>query len=618
MRDPEGILSPLFFEDLKETLDKHHKRVLLCFDNFEQTRKELQDWLLKLREYKPQRVRLMIASRSAPGTRWDYLHRITQTIHLNAFTDMEAEAFLNSYQIFDAQRRAEIKEASERLPVMMSWMATALLENEDSAVPVKDLIDRYLRWDTDNSFRRVLLTLAFPLTFNQDILQVLYPEVPADKIEYLFNQVIEQPYVQEKAEGKSYHPIIRTKMLEHIHHLSPQLFADTHTRLAQYYAQQREKYPRQWRSKTWRTLTLSYVYHWYCADPENHWIDIMNLFAIALYEQKSFAQEILQRCQPKELEKHIPHTQHKLIHSLLKSMEEAGEQPYYTSEMLHTLSRMQELSSHAHACLTACLGIRAYGEVNYAQAIDYFTQAIASMPEENLLLFGRGLSFYFLQQYDNALSDFNLLLSLEPNDTGALLLRGLSFYYLEQYDNALSDFNLFLSLEPNHAGALFWRGTLYREMGEYEKALHDLNAAIALGYNCYQERGLIHSYLGKYEEALADYTQALADDPGEAGILYNIAVVLVRYKGPDEAAQALSEARAALLQLQQEEKGSALYGLGGLEALQGNHEQALSLLREAFQEPDTEPRDWVRHDIAWRDLRNHPDFQKLVYDEPAL
>ena len=72
VRDPVSILTPLFFEDLNKIVQK--RKLLLCFENFEATRQELQDWLLRLPEYNPSpNIRIAIAGRNQPGEQWDRL-----------------------------------------------------------------------------------------------------------------------------------------------------------------------------------------------------------------------------------------------------------------------------------------------------------------------------------------------------------------------------------------------------------------------------------------------------------------------------------------------------------------------------------------------------------------
>lgn len=66
MREPVDTLTPLFFEDVNEIAQK--RKILLCFDNFEAESPEVQDWLLRLREFKPSlNIRIAIAGRNQPG-----------------------------------------------------------------------------------------------------------------------------------------------------------------------------------------------------------------------------------------------------------------------------------------------------------------------------------------------------------------------------------------------------------------------------------------------------------------------------------------------------------------------------------------------------------------------
>ena len=119
MRNPVSILTPLFFEDLNRLASK--QGILLCFENFEATRPELQDWLLHLPEYHPSRqIRLAIAGREPLITAWDPLRLVTKIVSLDVFSEEEAEVFLNAYEIRDAKRRSEILHWSGYLPVLMS------------------------------------------------------------------------------------------------------------------------------------------------------------------------------------------------------------------------------------------------------------------------------------------------------------------------------------------------------------------------------------------------------------------------------------------------------------------------------------------------------------------
>lgn len=106
----------------------------------------------------------------------------------------------------------------------------------------------------------------------------------------------------------------------------------------------------------------------------------------------------------------------------------------------------------------------------------------------------------------------------------------------------------------------------------------------------------------------------LKEDPSSVDALYNIAVVMVRWKGHPDAQCYVDKALQALMPLlNTAARGIGIYGLGGLEALANNNEQALDYLQQAVS-LERETADWVRHDIAWATLRSTDErFHALIF-----
>ena len=243
----------------------------------------------------------------------------------------------------------------------------------------------------------------------------------------------------------------------------------------------------------------------------------------------------------------------------------------------------------------------------YEEALIDFDRAIAVSDSYNWAITNRSLTYQAMERYEEALVDFNRAIVLDDKNSWAFAHRGETYRLMKRYEEALIDFDRAIVLDDKNSWALGSRGQTYRAMKHYEEALIDFDRAIVLDNtttnNYYNERGLVLSYLGSYAEAIDSYDSGLKRKPDSYTLLYNKAVVIIRWKGLPYAQKYIDDARIALSTIiDTDEKGSALYGLGGLEALGGNIDSALDLLQEAIS-LEKEVIDWARHDIAWSDLR---------------
>ncbi len=153
-------------------------------------------------------------------------------------------------------------------------------------------------------------------------------------------------------------------------------------------------------------------------------------------------------------------------------------------------------------------------------------------------------------------------------------------------------------------------------IGQYSLALEDFDRACkiekSLTDGLYTQHGLVLSYLERYPEAIEVYKRDLKANKFVA--LYNIAIAMVRWKGIVTSQEHINAARVELLNIiNSDNNESALYGLGGLEAIEGKTEQALAYLQQAVLNGN-HALNWARHDMAWLDLRTNPQFQLLVKD----
>jgi hypothetical protein len=243
VREPISILTRLFFEDLNEIVQE--RRILLCFENFQATRQELQEWFLRVLEYKPSRnIRIAIASRDQPGTQWDTLKRITTTIRLDVFTEQEAEALLSLCNITDPKQCKAIIKYTGKLPVLLGWIAesqskepitTLPVQNQDSSIPTSDIVEWFLREVTEPALREVVVLAAIPRIFNADILELLLEgNGKSIDAQAAFDWLVKMSFIRQHPKGWQYHDVVRRIMLQYLRQKSPLTYRKMYSKLADF------------------------------------------------------------------------------------------------------------------------------------------------------------------------------------------------------------------------------------------------------------------------------------------------------------------------------------------------------------------------------------------------
>jgi tetratricopeptide (TPR) repeat protein len=289
----------------------------------------------------------------------------------------------------------------------------------------------------------------------------------------------------------------------------------------------------------------------------------------------------------------------------------------------------------------------------YDEALKDSDRAIELDDKDGRAVLSRGQTYRQMGCYDEALKDFERAIELDPHfqHEGQKEI-GLVFESLGKHQEAVDAFLRALTAQPacvecwislvgayealhsraeiprllreasipdaNTALVIVCRAEAMRTMDYLQEALKDFDRAIALDQTIVDvwgnERGLLLSYLGQYADALESYEQVLEKKPDDYATLYNIAIATARWKGLPDAETQIDAARSTLGGLlNTDARGSALYGLGGLAALEGNVDQALDYLRQAIS-LEKQAIDWARHDIAWLDLRPDSRFQQLISD----
>ena len=249
----------------------------------------------------------------------------------------------------------------------------------------------------------------------------------------------------------------------------------------------------------------------------------------------------------------------------------------------------------------------------YEEALIKFSQSIEIKPDYAWAIAHRGEVYRQMKCYEKALVDFDRAISLKPDGVWTIAHRGATYFDLKDYPAALSDLDRAIALEKDYAWALIYRANIYVAMKEYETALWDLDRAIAADNRIIPswqgERGLLLSYMYRYAEAIECCKLGLKENPDDYIAGYTLAVAKARWKGLAEAQSEIAMTRKALEIAvgRDSNKGGILYRLGGLAAVEGEEKRALTFLQQAVM-LDEEARELARHDLAWRDWRDRPQF----------
>ena len=116
---------------------------------------------------------------------------------------------------------------------------------------------------------------------------------------------------------------------------------------------------------------------------------------------------------------------------------------------------------------------------DYAQAIKYFTLAIAAKPSYRSY-YGRASAYRLFNQMENAAEDYGHAILLDPNSASAYHNRALCEMRLGLEKNAADDYDQALKLDPTNPRTWNDRGAIYLKNGGYHKAQECFSRAIEL------------------------------------------------------------------------------------------------------------------------------------------
>jgi len=119
----------------------------------------------------------------------------------------------------------------------------------------------------------------------------------------------------------------------------------------------------------------------------------------------------------------------------------------------------------------------AYGNPEYQEAIEHYTEAIHLDPNHSPAYYSRGIAYHNLGEHQRAIQDYDKAIQLDPDYALAYGIRGSAYFCLGQYQRAVEDLDKAIQLDPTHYRDYYVRSGAYEELGQYERSDQDFDKA---------------------------------------------------------------------------------------------------------------------------------------------
>lgn len=489
--DSVNRLSTLFVTALR-LLGEGQRPLALFIDALPPRRGYLEEWLRIMFDGSfgdlPAALVLSVAGQSELShADWSSHEPFIERIQLDVFSEGEAVSYLESRQIADGPLVSEILRRSGRLPILMATLAASRPRTVDEiGDPTATAIEVFLRGVPDQARRALVLQLACPRSFNQDIVAVAAGQ---SEEEEGFTWLTQVPFVYERRRAWQYHDVVRAQCLRFERKASPGEWQRIHRALARYYQLASPSRADQFQSDSWMVKRTEWLYHSICYLGEEILESVVLLVASLIG--------------------------HPRVAALISAVVAAGE-----DAESNTIRRWGEILGEVAAQAQDPCDTRALTEVIDSGFCEGETLA--------WLFETRSAVHFGLGRPADALRDVNRALEVEPARVVALAMKGLLAYELHDADEGEAALASALELAEGgkaRSSLLAARASRRLTEGQTEAALEDANAAVDEERWTYSLRTRARCFMASGDSDLAvnDLEEARELEPLDAisiGVLY--------------------------------------------------------------------------------------------------
>jgi tetratricopeptide (TPR) repeat protein len=509
------------------------RRILLCFDTFEQLTTEIVPWLLDcfLPEEINENVVLVVAgrhelSKSTPDNpkRWLEYEHILHEIELKTFSREETALYLAQRGVTEATRVNQIWQLSHGFPLYLGMLT---VNQNGKFDPTADVVQNLLIGipaGEEVKQRLVLDAALFSRAFNRDDLKA-FAYVGEDQRAELYRWLCLQSFIRDVESGRySYHDIAQKMFCRYLYSSSPEDCRETRTSLATHYqkalaAVEASEGEHAAEVEEWLELALALIQQLLLLPDEEKLIQAVGLVVRAIGAEWETSRSekvgnVLQRLQD-GLGQQMTERARRLVKHLISYQSQMIEQPEWYNAVQEFIQKMLPSSQRFLESLVLLYFVRARAyreQEEYEKALRDFQHVLELNPQYSRAWYNQGVTLGKLKRYEEALAAYEEAIKLNTHYGTAWNNKGDMLDALSRSEEALIAYEESIKLNPHYTRAWYNKGTVLGELNRYEEALAAFEATIKLDSqfaDAWFNKGVILRGLNKDKEALAAFEEAL-------------------------------------------------------------------------------------------------------------
>jgi type IV pilus biogenesis/stability protein PilW len=184
------------------------------------------------------------------------------------------------------------------------------------------------------------------------------------------------------------------------------------------------------------------------------------------------------------------------------------------------------------------LGMIAYQQKEYPQAIEYLTRAVEQKPNDSEIQHNLGIALESAQEPDAAIAAIQKALQLRPDWAEAHVTLASLFIKQGSYEAAQKHLDIAIAHDPKSAGAYNNYGIIHKEKHEWATAEDCFRKAIELDPNstdAHNNLGVVLQERGKLDEAMAEFQKVIDLESTNVEAFNNMGTLFRREFKIDEA-----------------------------------------------------------------------------------